>query len=581
MSKDAAKWRTAAEAFFAATPGALGNLNATIVCGTDGSPFTSTSQPAAMLPASWTFGEALRASLPLVSASNTSLLEKLLHSGGHLKGDDRALREKAINLVRRFQAVGCGASLNAYFPGARQPGPARPAAPAAAASSSAAGSSSCVGTDGRAGACSSADARGGAGACSGDDASSSACACSSSHVGGSAGGSGGSAAAVAHLPSWYDPVKFAELLDMAEMRPDAINDRLYRDFEATVFAFPGISFSQWKAVETMPFVGINAQFRDKTSPLWIHFKLLKSSSSRVHNRLAKAFAAQATCRGTRRSRSSPCSHPNGTAAAGASRTALAGRSSPCSHPNGTAAAGASRTVSAGGAAEASEPSKGGEAEEAGAGCIGVDGDGVEEVEEVEIEVEAGPAESSADEGDVSQKEPVEANELPGIEAEASAAAAAADSDLAVDAAWRRCPWPPLCGLTHRPLVEPARGPCCTHLAWFEAQRLKEYMAASPSHRHCPQHGCDATFTNHRSMQIDLELQQLIRKSQPYGARSGNAWLRRAPGGALEISFQQPKGTSHGQSAHRTKRQRDGMEVAHGEQSTAVKCASFKQEPAEN
>jgi hypothetical protein len=96
------------------------------------------------------------------------------------------------------------------------------------------------------------------------------------------------------LPAWYSPERFAEMLQIAGMRPTAINDRLFRRDETAItqFGYPGVSFQEWKRLEGLRGVGLDAQAADKSSALVRHFKLVSSREGHDKNELARAFAQQ-------------------------------------------------------------------------------------------------------------------------------------------------------------------------------------------------------------------------------------------------------------------------------------------------
>ena len=118
------------------------------------------------------------------------------------------------------------------------------------------------------------------------------------------------AVAAASLPPWYSPTKFAELLHMMSMRPNGINDRIYRAEQTaeTQFAFAGVTFEEWKELEQRD-GGIEDQANNSGSALCLHFKRLGRRG--VGNELATAFAAQEERPTRKRERSSTALVPYG------------------------------------------------------------------------------------------------------------------------------------------------------------------------------------------------------------------------------------------------------------------------------
>ena len=73
-------------------------------------------------------------------------------------------------------------------------------------------------------------------------------------------------------------------------------------------------------------------------------------------------------------------------------------------------------------------------------------------------------------------------------------------------AWVRRDYPLLCGFSHKELQQPARGPLCMHLHWFEFDYLKNYVRL---YKKCPYAGCKAELVVPRAVQLDQELQELL------------------------------------------------------------------------
>ena len=74
-------------------------------------------------------------------------------------------------------------------------------------------------------------------------------------------------------------------------------------------------------------------------------------------------------------------------------------------------------------------------------------------------------------------------------------------------AWVRRGYPLLCKFSHMKLQQPARGPLCMHLDWFEFKHLKNYVRLS---KKCPFEGCEAELVVPRAVQVDKELQELLK-----------------------------------------------------------------------
>ena len=108
------------------------------------------------------------------------------------------------------------------------------------------------------------------------------------------------------VPGWYSASRFAELLALEGMRPNAINDRIYRkeDTELTAYAFPDIGFEQWKELEKLELYGICAQAENSDSELNRHFRLVTAGNGvgSKSNGLAREFEKRPRISRTKRKR---------------------------------------------------------------------------------------------------------------------------------------------------------------------------------------------------------------------------------------------------------------------------------------
>ena len=273
MSARIPRWRAAANAFFATThasPVAPSLFNATID-GADG----SLNAPAPLLPTGMSFADAVRVALPLATAGNVHLLRTLMQSGGQLREGEKALKEEAIRIINRLQAVGRGGSLSAYFGASRQaaggrqlslahrhamPSPLSPRHKSPSPSPSPQRRTPSPSP--------------------------------------SRSSPSPSAPPAAELPTWYDPGRFAQLLAIVGMRPSYWDDWVFSS-PAIQVAFPGVSLEEWTSLLAMPRIGIKAQCADKSSALCIAFRAL--ACGEASNRLLREYSAraQATRRGRR------------------------------------------------------------------------------------------------------------------------------------------------------------------------------------------------------------------------------------------------------------------------------------------
>lgn len=98
--------------------------------------------------------------------------------------------------------------------------------------------------------------------------------------------------------------------------------------------------------------------------------------------------------------------------------------------------------------------------------------------------------------------------------------------VAASPGWVTRTLPLTCGISHREMTEPARGPGCLHLQWYERKWLKEYVGRE--HK-CPSIGCAAQLTNQRAVVVDSELIALL---SGFGGVTQQVEMRRH-GGQLE------------------------------------------------